>query len=303
MTGASVTVRAPAKINLYLGVGAPRPDGFHPLATVYQAVGLYDDVTATLADQWSVEVVADDHVDLDRVPADADNIAIQAGRALAAHHGGSFAAHLRIHKGIPVAAGMAGGSADAAATLVALDRLLDLQTSDEDLLAIAAELGSDVPFALLGATATGLGRGEQVVPLPDNGHYWWVAVFSRTGLATPAVYRHYDVVRPAPPAPAIPGGLRDALATGDVAVLAEELHNDLAAAALDLRPDLAETFAAGEAAGARAVLLSGSGPTVLLLAGDADEARAIAGEMRARTHDRLAVVPAPVHGAHLVELT
>lgn len=301
-TGDAVTVRAPAKINLHLGVGAPRGDGFHPLATVYQAVGLYDDVTVSTAEHWSVEVVADPHVDLAQVPATEDNIAVQAGRALADHHGVALAAQIEIHKGIPVAGGMAGGSADAAATLVALDRLWDLQTSDDDLLMIAARLGSDVPFALLGGTAVGLGRGEQVEPLTDNGHYWWVAVFNDTGLSTPEVYRHYDVVCPEPPAPCVPDRLREALVSGDVSLLATALHNDLAPAALDLRPDLRETVADGEASGARAVLLSGSGPTILLLAADAEEARTVAGGMRARGHERLAAVPAPVHGAHVVRL-
>lgn len=298
--GVSVTVRAPAKINLYLGVGAPREDGYHPLATVYQAVGLYDDVTVVPADQWSVEMRAESHVDAGSVPADGHNIAIKAGRALAAHHRIPGAARIEIHKGIPVAGGMAGGSADAAATLVALDRMWDLHTSDADLLAIAAALGSDVPFALLGGTASGHGRGEVVLPLPDNGHYWWVAVFNRTGLSTPEVYRHYDVVQPSPARPAVPMQLRDALVSGDVNLLAAALHNDLADAALDLRPDLRDTALDAEKAGARAVLLSGSGPTMLLLAADAAEARSVAGAMRELGHDRLAVVPGPVPGAHVL---
>ncbi len=171
-----VTVRAPAKINLHLGVGSPREDGFHPLATVYQAVGLYDDVTVSTWHEWDVQVrfeglladpdASDAVPDAGRVvPLDTDNIAIRAGRALVEHHGLDLAAAITIHKSIPVAGGMAGGSADAAATLVALDRLWELETSDEDLLAIAATLGSDVPFALLGGTAGGTGRGEVVEPL------------------------------------------------------------------------------------------------------------------------------------------
>ncbi len=297
----SITVRAPAKINLHLGVGAVRPDGFHPLATVYQAVGLYDDVTVTEAPQWSVSVVGADHVALDEVPQDDSNIVIRAGRALAAHHGIETTARIEIHKGIPVAGGLAGGSADAAAALVALDRLWELRTSDEDLLRIAGELGSDVPFALLGGAATGHGHGEIVEPLADAGDWWWVVVGNATGLSTPAVYRHFDELTPgAAPDPEIPSALVEALREGEVHLLARSLGNDLQAPALDLRADLRATFADGEDVGALATLLSGSGPTVLLLCGDADHARMVAGAMGARGHDRCWPVPAPVAGAHVV---
>lgn len=302
----SITVRAPAKINLHLGVGAPREDGFHPLATVYQAVGLYDDVTVTDQPDWSVHLRGDDRIDLLAVPADDSNIALRAGRALVAHHGLERAARIEIHKGIPVAGGMAGGSADAAATLVALDRLWDLQTTDEDLLALAADLGSDVPFALLGGTAAGLGRGEVVSALPDTGSWWWVVVGSEEGLSTPAVYGRYDeLVGPPDPllpptVPDIPRPVREALAHGDVAWLATALHNDLQDPALDLRPDLRRTFDDGRDAGALATILSGSGPTVLLLAEDRAHAHALHLGMADRGHRLLSVVTAPVAGAHHV---
>jgi 4-diphosphocytidyl-2-C-methyl-D-erythritol kinase len=182
-----VTVRAPAKINLHLGVGPGRPDGYHELATVYQAIGLYDDVTATEALDWAVTVTGSGDLDTSEVPLDDDNIAIRAGRMLAEHHGVDRSASLAITKSIPVAGGLAGGSADAAATLVALDRLWDLQTSDADLLALAGRLGSDVPFALLGGTAYGTGRGELGEPVADNGQGWWVVVPYDEGLSSAAV--------------------------------------------------------------------------------------------------------------------
>ncbi|MBZ5734645.1 4-(cytidine 5'-diphospho)-2-C-methyl-D-erythritol kinase [Nocardioides sp. TRM66260-LWL] len=305
--GRSVTVRAPAKINLHLGVGAPRPDGFHPLVTVYQAVGLYDDVTAVDAgpgEGWSLEATAEERVavDLAAVPLDDSNLALRAARLLAEHHAlpDDRAARITIHKGIPVAGGLAGGSADAAATLVALDRLWDLQTPDDDLLALAARLGSDVPFALLGGTALGTGRGELVEPVVDAGGWWWLVVESDEGLSTPSVYRRFDDLVPAAPAPQRPDALLAALAEGDVAALAAALHNDLAAPALDLRPDLAATVEDGRAAGALAVLLSGSGPTLLLLCSSMRHAHEVHATMVERGHRRLTAVPAPVAGAHVV---
>lgn len=297
----TVTVRTAAKINLHLGVGAVRPDGFHPLATVYQAIGLYDDVLVADAPTWAVSVTGAGHVALAEVPQDASNIAVRAGMALAAHHGLDRAARIEIHKGIPVAGGLAGGSADAAATLLALDRLWSLETSDEDLLAIAGELGSDVPFALLGGAATGRGHGEIVEPLADAGAWWWVVVGNATGLSTPAVYRHFDELAPeSVPDPVVPESLVEALRTGDVLLLAASLGNDLQEPALDLRADLRQTFEDGAQAGALATLLSGSGPTVLLLCREAEHAREVAAAMLERGHQHCWAVPAPVAGAHVV---
>ncbi|MCW2817827.1 MAG: 4-diphosphocytidyl-2C-methyl-D-erythritol kinase, partial [Marmoricola sp.] len=205
---ASVTVRAPAKVNLSLVVGPVRPDGFHPLDTVYQAISLYDDVRVTEAETWSVVVHPVGGVDCSGVPLDGGNLAVRAGRALVEHHGLDRAAAIEVHKGIPVAGGLAGGSADAAATLVALDRLWDLRTSDEDLLRLAGELGSDVPFALVGGTAHGTGRGEVVEPVEDTGTWWWVVVPHQVGLSTPAVYAELD----RSPGPATGAGSQPVLA-------------------------------------------------------------------------------------------
>src|SRR4051794_10997452 len=192
-TGAVVAATAPAKINLSLGVGPNRPDGFHTLATVYQAIGLYDRVTVRPADETTVAVTATEgRVPVHDVPLDATNIAVRAARLLAEHHGFERAVEITIDKAIPVAGGMAGGSADAAATLLACDHLWGLATAREDLLLVAAELGSDVPFALLGGTAIGTGRGETVTPLMTRGEYWWVVLESPRGLSTPQVYRTFD---------------------------------------------------------------------------------------------------------------
>ena len=307
---APVTVRAAAKINLHLGVGAPREDGFHPLTTVYQAIGLCDDVTATpdtgsAADAdgaLRVEVRGSDWIDLPAVPGDERNLAHRAAAALAELHGREITGLLEIEKAIPVAGGLAGGSADAAAALVALDRALDLGTSDDDLLRIAADLGSDVPFALIGGTALGTGRGEIVDPVADVGTWWWVLVPDRRGLSTPEVYRHFDKLFPdAPAEPPAADLLLGALRTGQPVSLARTLHNDLQDAAVDLRPELGELIARGESEGALRGLVSGSGPTCVFLCESADHARDLAGALLRSGQDTVLVANGAVAGAHLVK--
>ncbi len=300
----AITVRAPAKINLHLGVGAPREDGFHPLVTVYQAVGICDDVSVAPSAGWTLGVTLPDWIDPDAVPVTGDNIVDRAARLLAEHHGieaADLRAEVSIAKSIPIAGGMAGGSADAAAALVGLDRLWGVETSDEDLLRIASELGSDVPFALIGGTALGTGRGELVESVDDDGTWWWVAVISKEGLSTPDVYRHFDELNPqAPPDPPGAGDLLAALASGEVHALARLLRNDLQEAAFDLRPDLSELVAFGEREGALRGLVSGSGPTCVFLADSADSARALAHAFTDDGHEVVLVTHGPVAGAHVV---
>jgi 4-diphosphocytidyl-2-C-methyl-D-erythritol kinase len=298
----SLTVRAAAKINLLLGVGAPRPDGFHALVTVYQAVSLYDDLTVEAADELTVETEVAHYIDASHLPASGDNIVDRAAAALTAHHGRWVGGRVRIDKSVPIAGGLAGGSADGAAALVALDRLHGLGTTDSDLLALGAVLGSDVPFALVGGTALGQGHGELVTPVADPGSWWWVVVPSAEGMSTPAVYRHYDELRPdAPVVPDPPGAILAALASGDPRQLAEALHNDLEQAAFDLRPDLASLVAEGVAAGALRGLVSGSGPTCVFLCESAEHARSVAGTLTAARDQRVVLVAhGPVAGAHVV---
>lgn len=301
MTSApSVTVRAPAKVNLSLVVGPVRPDGFHPLDTVYQAISLYDDVTVTDAPSWSVVVTPVGGVDCSGVPLDEGNLAVRAGRLLAAHYGLDRAAAVEVRKGVPVAGGLAGGSADAAATLVALDRLWDLHTSDEDLLRLAGELGSDVPFALVGGSAHGTGRGEVVEPVDDAGTWWWVVVPHTEGLSTPAVYAELDR-QPGPPTAAGSQPVLAALAAGDHAALAAALRNDLQDPALRLRPELGERLAALTSAAGPAVQVSGSGPTLLALCATQEEARTARGLLLEEGFVTAQVATGPVAGAHVVE--
>ena len=297
----SVTVRAAAKINLHLGVGPVRPDGYHPLATVYQAVGLIDEVTVAPAPAYSVTVTGNQRLALTDVPLDESNIAVRAAKLLAEHAGLHAAVSIRIDKGIPVAGGLAGGSADAAATLVACDRLWGLETPREVLMRIAGELGSDVPFALQGGTAVGTGRGELVAPAMAKGTYWWVVVESRDGLSTPAVYREFDVMHAGVevPDPVIPDGLMEALRAHDLEKLALTMRNDLQDAALRLRPELAEVISAGLALEGIGAILSGSGPTCLFLTDGREHAQQLVAELRLAGIGPVSYARGPVGGARV----
>jgi len=298
----TVTVAAPAKINLSLGVGPRRDDGFHSLATVYQAIGLYDEVSVEAADEVSVEVRAHDRLSAADVPTDARNIAVAAARLLAEHHGVERGVRIVVHKQIPVAGGMAGGSADAAATLLACDRLWDLGSTRDELAGLAARLGSDVPFALVGGTAIGSGRGEVVTPLMTLGSYWWVVLESPLGLSTPAVYAEFDAMHEGTEvgAPEIPDALLQALRGHDVADLGAALSNDLQPAALRLRPELQEALAAGLAHSAHGAVVSGSGPSCLFLCEGRSEAVQVAGGLSGSGFGPVSFAPGPVHGARVV---
>ncbi|MEE4493354.1 4-(cytidine 5'-diphospho)-2-C-methyl-D-erythritol kinase [Streptomyces sp. BE230] len=291
----SVTVRVPAKVNVQLAVGAARPDGFHDLANVFLAVGLYDEVTVTPADGLRITCSGPDAA---QVPLDATNLAARAATALAERHGIAPDVHIHIAKDIPVAGGMAGGSADAAGALLACDALWSTGATREELLAICAELGSDVPFSLVGGAALGVGRGEQLTPVEVGGTFHWVFAVADGGLSTPAVYREFDRLTAGTqvPEPAASAVLMDALRAGDPVALAAALSNDLQAPALSLRPSLADTLAAGTEAGALAALVSGSGPTTAFLTEDEASARKVADALTTsgtcRTA-RVAASPAP----------
>ncbi|MFI2634977.1 4-(cytidine 5'-diphospho)-2-C-methyl-D-erythritol kinase [Streptomyces collinus] len=271
----SVTVRVPAKVNVQLAVGAARPDGFHDLANVFLAVGLYDEITVTPADELRVTC---DGPDADQVPLDRTNLAARAAVALAERYGRSPDVHLHIAKDIPVAGGMAGGSADGAGALVACDALWGTGAPREELLEICAELGSDVPFSLVGGAALGIGRGERLTPLEVGGTFHWVFAMAGRGLSTPAVFREFDRLGEGTdiPEPVASGELLAALAKGDPDALAAAVSNDLQPAALSLFPELAGTLAAGRAAGALTALVSGSGPTTAFLVRDPESAAAVA---------------------------
>lgn len=298
-----VTVRVPAKVNLHLSVGDVRPDGYHELVTVFQALSLTDEVTVAVTEDPGVEVYGEGE---GSVPTGANNLAWRAAQALAAHvgkAGGESKVRVVLRKGIPVAGGMAGGSADAAATLVGLASLWKLEVSRDELAGIAAKLGSDVPFALYGGTALGTGRGEQLVPVLSRHTFHWVLAFDQRGLSTPRVFGELDRLREegSPPRIGSHTPVVEALASGDPRQLALLLGNDLQAAAVSLRPGLRRTLRAGVNAGALAGTVSGSGPTCAFLCADAQSAVEVAAELSGAGVCRtVRVAHGPVPGARLV---
>lgn len=349
VAASSITVRAPAKVNLQLAVGPLRADGYHDLVNVFHAVGLYDEVTATPAEHFKITVSGD--LAGGAVPTDRTNLAALAAIALAAatgyrdgradrpgvaspalapsarrsvrdsarglgqdqdqergsgsHLGAAPGVHLHIRKGIPIAGGMAGGSADAAAALVACNELWRTNLDRNELVEIAAGIGADVPFALVGGTAVGIGRGDQLTPALVRGTYHWVFALADDGMSTSAVYaecdriREHDTVTPAPQAAQ---DLMIALRNGDTAALGKALTNDLEPAALALRPQLRLTLQTGLEHGALGGIVSGSGPTCAFLVADAEQALDLAVTLSAagvcRTVRR---VTGPVQGARIVD--
>jgi 4-diphosphocytidyl-2-C-methyl-D-erythritol kinase len=301
----TVHVKAPGKINVFLKVGAQLDDGYHDVAIAYQAVSLYEEVRVAESDDFQVTVGGS--VELSRVPTDGANIAIKAARLLAAKTGYRGGASIEISKHVPVTGGMGGGSADAAATLIACDALWGTELPREDMLDLARKLGADVPFALTGGTAIGTGRGDELSPALAQGSFQWVLALADFGLSTPEVYaeldrhreRHAQDIFPVDPRPSVDTDVLQALRAGDPAMLAAAMHNDLQAPALHLQPSLTEVIELGEQNGALAGIVSGSGPTVAFLAADLDAALELQVALSAA---RLNVVRAtgPVHGARVI---
>lgn len=302
----AVRVRAPGKVNLQLSVGPVREDGYHPLATVFQAVDLHEIVTATARDDDAFTIAVDAApgatVDVSAVPLDDTNLAWRAARAVADAYGITDGVDLHVLKGVPVAGGMAGGSADAAAALLACAEAWDVGATRSELHDLAASLGADVPFALHGHTAVGLGRGDELSPAMTHGSFHWVFATQATGLSTPAVYGRFDERLAAgletPADPVLSDDVMHALITGDPHALGAALVNDLQDAALELAPHLHGVIDAAFDADAVAAIVSGSGPTVASLARSRQHALAIAAHLRASGLVSAAVCASgPVAGA------
>jgi 4-diphosphocytidyl-2-C-methyl-D-erythritol kinase len=279
-------VRVPAKVNLHLRVGPRRDDGYHELETVFHAVSLFDDLTASLphtAQEAAGLALTIEGEGAGELLTGEQNLAIRAARALAEYTGVDAAARLHLRKGIPVAGGMAGGSADAAGALLACRALWGVDVPDAELRDLAASLGSDVAFALGAGTALGRGRGERLEPVTVVGELHWVVAVADGGLSTPQVFERLDEIRAGAdvPPPEIGAEILAAVRSGDAGAVAPLLRNDLQAAALDLRPSLRATLDAGLAAGALGGIVSGSGPTCVFLGRDRTHAADLADRMEA----------------------
>ena len=269
-------VKAPAKINLQLSVGAKGDDGYHDLATVFQAVSLYDEIKVTHGESGSGITLrfSGDNPHIANLPTNNKNLAYKAAQLFAQRKKVSLDLVIEIRKQIPIAGGMAGGSANAAGVLVALDSLYETKMTKDELITIARQLGSDVPFSLTGGTAVGTGRGDRLTPALARGTFHWVLAYSSQGLSTPAVYEECDRLRQgfAQRQPRVSEELMHALSSGDPVSLGKSLVNDLQAAACSLRPALKLALSAGMDSGAIGALVSGSGPTVAFLAKDEEAA-------------------------------
>lgn len=299
-TDGAVHVRVPAKINLHLGIGPLREDGYHDLTTVFESISLYDELTATPAAGLTLTIEGEGE---DTLPTDRRNLALLAAAELAAYAGVETGAHLHLRKRIPIAGGLAGGSADAAAALIACNELWGASLTPAELDKLAAALGSDVPFCLHGGTALGTGRGEQLHPVLSMGTRHWVVATADGELSTPAVYREVDRLRELGE-----GGYHDdvdallaAIRTSDPDAMATALHNDMQPAAVGLMPSLKDTLQAGLDEGALAALVSGSGPTCLFLARDERHAGVLAKRLTLRRVAKAVhVAESPVAGAGVV---
>lgn len=299
----SVTVRVPAKVNLQLSVGPRESDGYHNLVSVFQAVSIFDEVTLTKSHVGSGVTISITGEQTHGVPEDDSNLAVKAAKLIGEKFDLDVDVHIEVKKSIPVAGGMAGGSADAAGTLVAMDALYRLDATREELLALGAELGSDVPFMISGGTAVGTGRGDQLTAALSRGTYHWVFALSTVGLSTPSVYAECDRMRAEfeVAAPKVSDTLMQSLLAGDAEAVGKSLHNDLQAPACSLRPALSLVLEVGRDYGAFGALVSGSGPTVAFLVTDEEAGLDLAVALTASgVVGSVARATGPVHGARVI---
>ena len=304
MSTRGVVVRTPAKVNLQLAVGPLGEDGFHEVTTVFQAISLFDDVSIKFAKENSGTTLTLSGATSNGVPVDDENLAVRAAKLMAEKFDLTSDLAIHLKKEIPVAGGMAGGSADAAGVIVAMDALFEVGLSRDEMEAIAAQLGSDVPVGICGGIAIGRGRGDQLTPALSRGNYHWVLALSGQGLSTPAVYQECDRLREGLDIarPQVSDSMMQALRAGDAVALGAALSNDLQAAACSLRPALRLVLDVGRDYGALGGIVSGSGPTVAFLVEDEERSMdltvalsssgVVAGVVRAS---------GPVHGARVVE--
>ena len=304
MKSHGVVTRVPGKVNLQLSVGPLGSDGFHEVTTVFQAISLFDDVTVTEGKLGAGTTISVSGQTANGVPADASNLAIRAAQLMMKEFELSSDLEIKLKKEIPVAGGMAGGSADAAGVIVGLDSLYELGLSKDEMEKIASQIGSDVPFSISGGVAIGTGRGDQITTALSKGSYTWVLALSSQGLSTPAVYQECDRLREglSIASPQVSEPLMQALRAGDSKALGKSLLNDLQAAACSLRPALRLVLDVGIDYGALGGIVSGSGPTVAFLVSDEEHAMDLTVALSASgVVSSMARAMGPAHGARIIE--
>ena len=274
MRSRGVVARVPAKVNLQLAVGPLGNDGFHEVTTVFQAISLFDDVTVATAPEnngISIQITGQTSTG---VPSDNSNLAVKAAALMIKNYDLPNDLNIKLKKEIPVAGGMAGGSADAAGVIVGLDSLFELGLSRDEMEMVGSKIGADVPFSICGGVAIGTGRGDQITPALFKGSYNWVLALSGQGLSTPSVYAECDRLREglSISTPVVSEQLMQALRAGDAKALGKSLSNDLQPAACSLRPALRLVLDVGLDYGALGGIVSGSGPTVAFLVKDDEHA-------------------------------
>jgi 4-diphosphocytidyl-2-C-methyl-D-erythritol kinase len=304
MRSRGVVARVPAKVNLQLSVGPLGRDGYHEVTTVFQAISLFDDVsvaTAPVGNGLSIDITGQTS---NGVPADSSNLAIRAAELMIKNYDLPADLAIKLKKEIPVAGGMAGGSADAAGVIVGLDSLFELGLSRDEMESIGSKIGSDVPFSICGGVAIGSGRGDQITPALAKGNYFWVLALSNQGLATPSVYQECDRLREglSIATPQVSEPLMQALRAGDAKALGKALSNDLQSAACSLRPALRLVLDVGVDYGALGGIVSGSGPTVAFLVSSDEHAMDLTVALSASgVVSSVARATGPVSGARIIE--
>jgi 4-diphosphocytidyl-2-C-methyl-D-erythritol kinase len=304
MRSRGVVARVPAKVNLQLSVGPLGSDGFHEVTTVFQAISLFDDVTvATAPDGDGIKISISGETS-SGVPADSSNLAVKAAELMIKNYDLPADLIIKLKKEIPVAGGMAGGSADAAGVIVGLDSLFELGLSRDEMEIVGSKIGSDVPFSICGGVAIGTGRGDQITPALSKGSYNWVLALSGQGLSTPSVYQECDRLREglSISAPLVSEPLMQALRAGDAKALGKALTNELQPAACSLRPALRLVLDVGIDYGALGGIVSGSGPTVAFLVSDDEHAMDLTVALSASgVVSSVVRATGPAHGARIIE--
>jgi len=304
MRSRGVVARVPAKVNLQLSVGPLGSDGFHEVTTVFQAISLFDDVTVATAPEGDGINISITGQTSSGVPADSSNLAVKAAELMIKNYDLPSDLIIKLKKEIPVAGGMAGGSADAAGVIVGLDSLFELGLSRDEMEIVGSKIGSDVPFSICGGVAIGTGRGDQITPALSKGSYNWVLALSGQGLSTPSVYQECDRLREglSISVPLVSEPLMQALRAGDAKALGKALTNELQPAACSLRPALRLVLDVGIDYGALGGIVSGSGPTVAFLVSDDEHAMDLTVALSASgVVSSVVRAIGPAHGARIIE--